>query len=178
MNELSDQLLVQRILQGDSDCFEVLCKRYYASLQAIAYAILMDTHLAEDVAQETLAVACRNLSKLHKPKKVGPWLAAICRNGAKDTLRDRSKQKRLEQCEEAEVSYRGDDSNDGIHQAMAQLPASLREIVLMRYFDEMSYQQMGQILGLSEQAINGRLRRAKKKMEMFLIKNGFRSDDS
>ena len=178
MNDLPDQLLVHRILQGDSDCFEVLCKRYYASLQAIAYAILMDSHLAEDAAQETLAVACRNLSKLHKPKKVAPWLAAICRNVAKDTLRDRSKQKRLEQCEEAKVSYKADDSGDWVHQAVSQLPPSLREIVLMRYFDSMSYQQIGQILGLSGQAINGRLRRAKKKMEVFLVKNGFRSYDS
>ena len=177
MNDFPDQLLVQHILQGDSDCFEVLCKRYYASLQAIAYAILMDSHLAEDVAQETLAVACRNFSKLHKPKKVGPWLAAISRNVAKDILRDQSKQKRLEQCEATGVAYESDDSDNGIHQAIAQLPVSLREVVLMRYFDSMSYQQMGQVLGLSEQAVNGRLRRAKKKIEKLLIRNGFRRND-
>lgn len=179
MNEFSDQLLVQHILQGDSDCFEVLCKRYYASLQAIAYAVLMDSHLAEDAAQETLAVACRKLSKLHNPRKIGSWLAAICRNVAKDILRDQHRQKRLQQCEDAQILTNTlDSSGDGIHKAIAQLPVSLREVVLMRYFDRMSYQQMEKVLGLSQQAINGRLRRAKKKMETFLVKNGFRSDDS
>jgi RNA polymerase sigma-70 factor (ECF subfamily) len=178
MNELPDQLLVQQILQGETDCFEILCKRYYTSLQAIAYAVLMDHHLAEDAAQEALANACRNLSAVRNPEKVAFWLAGICRNVAKDMLRAQSRQKRLEDSEAFRVSDERDDSDNRIRQAITQLPISLRQVVLMRYFDDLSYQQMGKILGLSEQAINGRLRRAKKKMETFLMKNGFRSDVS
>lgn len=178
MNDFSDQLLVQHILQGDSACFEVFCKRYYASLQAVAYAVLMDSHLAEDAAQETLAFACWNLSKLRKPKKVGSWLAAICRNTAKDMLRKRNIQKQSDNIEPVILSKQADGTDDHMHQAVSQLPLSLREVILMRYFDEMSYQQMGKVLGLSEQAINGRLRRAKKKIEKYLLQKGFRSNVS
>ena len=179
MKELPDQLLVTSALQGDSACFGLLCKRYYASIESIAYAVLMDRHLAEDAAQETLARACRSLSSLQKPEKVAGWLAAICRNIAKDMLVNQSQQRGLRQIEVPGVSSEPDSSEqDHLHRAIGQLPVSLREVVVMRYFDEMSYRQMGQILGLSEQAINGRLRRAKKKIETFLIKQGFGSDVS
>ena len=178
MNDFSDQLLVQHILQGDSACFGVLCKRYYTSLQAVAYAVLMDWHLAEDAAQETLAFACRNLSKLRKPEKVGSWLAAICRNIAKDMFRRHTIQKQSDNTESAWCPKENDEIGNHIQQAIGQLPLSLREVILMRYFDEMSYQQMGKVLGLSEQAINGRLRRAKKKIEKYLLQKGFRSNVS
>ena len=168
MNDFSDQLLVQHILQGDSACFEVFCKRYYASLQAVAYAVLMDSHLAEDAAQETLAFACRNFLKLRKPEKVGSWLAAICRNIAKDMLKQQAKPKQLDRTETVRVSKESDEIGNRVQQAIGQLPLPLREVVLMRYFDSMSYQQMSKILGLSEQAVNGRLRRAKKKIEKIL----------
>ena len=178
MNDYPDQLLVNNIMQGDIDCFECLCKRYYTSLQAVAYAVLMDRHLAEDAVQETFAYVCRNLLKLRKPEKVGAWLRVICRNIAIDMLKQQRKKKELSQSEAVWISKETDEIDGHIQQALSQLPVSLREVVLMRYFDEMSYQQMGNVLGLSEQAINGRLRRAKKKIEKYLIQNGFRSNIS
>lgn len=177
MNDFSDQLLVQQILQGDLGSFEALCKRYYTSLQAVAYAVLMDTHLAEDAAQETLAFACANIAKLRKPEKAGAWLAAICRNVAKDMLGRESRQMSLGADATVKISKNDDSIDQLIQDAVSQLPASLREVVVMRYFDDKSYQQMGSLLGLSEQAINGRLRRAKKKIAMHLKQNGFRRTD-
>lgn len=181
MNDVSDQFLVRRVLQGDINCFEVLCKRYYASLQAVAYAVLMDEHLAEDAAQETLAQACRNIQKLRQAEKVGPWLASICRNVARDMLSLRARQKESDRSEHSENLHDSDglsrDIRKAVDQAVDQLPARLREIVILRYFDDLSYQQMGSILGLSEQAINGRLRRAKNKIEKSLNRSGFRRDN-
>jgi len=69
-----------------------LCRRYYDSLVAVAGSILPDHHLAEDAAQEALAAACRDLAKLNKPERFGPWIGAICRNVAKDMLRQLRKQ--------------------------------------------------------------------------------------
>jgi RNA polymerase sigma-70 factor (ECF subfamily) len=181
MNDIPDQLLICHILQGDSACFEVLCNRYYTSLQAVGYAVLMDRHLAEDVAQETLAYASQNLLKIRNPQKVGAWLRGICRNIAKDMLERQSRQKRQGEREESDwVSNEndGDDSGDLIRQAVSQLPLSLREVVVMRYFDDMSYRQMSKCLGLSQQAINGRLRRAKKKIEKYLKQTDLRGNIS
>ena len=92
MRDLEDQILVQRALQSDPESFGELCRRYYDSLLAIAHSILPDHQLAEDAAQEALAAACRDLAKLKKPERFGPWVGAICRNVAKDMLRQLRKQ--------------------------------------------------------------------------------------
>src|SRR4030042_61278 len=87
MRDLEDQILVQQALHGDPESFGELCLRYYNSLVAVADSILPDHHLAEDAAQEALAAACRDLAKLKKPERFGPWAVAICRNVARDMLR-------------------------------------------------------------------------------------------
>jgi len=51
-----------------------------------------------------------------------------------------------------------------LDQALQQLPQHLREVIFLRYYNEMSYEQMAKILGATEQMIDGRLRRAKNKI--------------
>ncbi len=69
----------------------------------------------------------------------------------------------------------GDDDStaETVREAISKLSASAREVIFLRYYDGMSYEQISVVLGISEQAINGRLRRAKKKMADYLRRNGF-----
>ncbi len=62
---------------------------------------------------------------------------------------------------------------EAVREALGKLSASGREVVFLRYYDGMSYEQISVVLGISEQAINGRLRRAKKKMADYLRRSGF-----
>ena len=55
---------------------------------------------------------------------------------------------------------------------MGQLPTEAREVIFLRFYDGLSYDQISTVLGISEQAINGRLRRAKKKLAQYLRRNG------
>jgi len=66
-----------------------------------------------------------------------------------------------------------DDTTETVREAISKLSASARELIFLRYYDGMSYEQISSVLGISEQAINGRLRRAKKKMADYLRRNGF-----
>ena len=59
---------------------------------------------------------------------------------------------------------RDDDTAEAVREAISKLSASARELIFLRYYDGMSYEQMSAVLDISEQAINGRLRRARKKM--------------
>ena len=175
MRDLEDQILVQRALQSDPESFGELCRRYYDSLVAIANSILPDHHLAEDAAQEALAAACRDLTKLKKPERFGPWIGAICRNVAKDMLRQlRKQQEPVETNAGNEPDCREDEREAILDQALRQLPQHLREVIFLRFYNEMSYRQMVKILGVTEQVIDGRLRRAKKKIAAYLMKKGFR----
>lgn len=132
---------------------------------AIAYSQLADRDLAEDAAQEALFVAFRDLSKLKKASRFGRWLTRICRNIACDMAKARAAHK-LAAIEDCDIVSNDAAEQTGevemIRSIIAGLPASAREVIYLRYYNQMSYREISRLLGISEQAVNGRLRRARK----------------
>lgn len=165
-------MLVQAALGGDVDSFTALCSRYYSAITAIGHAILGDRHLAEDAAQEAFARACWNLRRLKDPSRFAAWLARICRNQAKDMARRRRRLGSLQ--DPAAVPERPQTAADvdTVRDAIAALPARAREVIYLRYYDELSYEQISAVLGVSGQAVNGRLRRAKQTIARYLERQG------
>ena len=176
MKDFEDRTLVRRALEADPASFGELCRRYYDSLVAVADSILLDHHLAEDAAQEALASACRGLGKLKDPERFGPWIAAICRNVARDMRRESQRQRKPpEACGGHDCNGEpGCDQRALLAEAMQKLPEHLREVLYLRFYNEMSYRQMANVLGATEQVIDGRIRRAKKKMAVHLKNAGLR----
>ena len=173
-----DMALVEAAINGDADSFTELCRRYYPAMVAIAHSVLGDRHLAEDVAQQAFAKAALKLPQLKNKDKFVGWLAVICRNVAKDTARDTEKLRTTEQLSAVAAETLGprshqDDVTGVVREAIAELSASQREVIFLRFYDGMTYEKISAVLGISEQAINGRLRRAKKKIAGYLRRNGF-----
>ena len=164
---------VKAAKSGNLECFGKLCENYYSTLVAIAYSILGDHHLAEDAAQATYAKALTALPKLKDVDKFAAWLARICRNTATDMVNKKSRQYTTDDLSQVQACNEPDETTPLIRQAMGQLTPDEKEIICLRYYDQMSYQQMGEILGLSSPAINGRLKRAKQKMGEYLKRNNF-----
>jgi RNA polymerase sigma-70 factor (ECF subfamily) len=174
MTNAEDDILVRRALQADPESFGELCRRYYPSLVAVADSILLDHHLAEDAAQEALAHACRQLPKLKKREGFGPWVAAICRNVAKDMLRDHLRQRvPAEECDPQTPDCQDDGQSEILTKALQQLPQRLREVIFLRFYNGFSYEKMAQVLHATPQSIDGRLRRAKKRIAAFMKAKGF-----
>jgi RNA polymerase sigma-70 factor (ECF subfamily) len=174
MTNAEDDILVRRALQADPESFGQLCRRYYPALIAVADSILLDHHLAEDAAQEALAQACRQLPRLKQPELFGPWVAAICQNVAKDMLRDRRKQcVPVEDCDPQTSDRRDEGQGEVLTEALQQLPQPLREVVFLRFYNGWSYEKMAQVLGATPESIDGRLRRAKKRIAAFMKAKGF-----
>ncbi len=175
-----DSALVEAATNGDADSFTELCRRYYPAMVAIAHSVLSDRHLAEDAAQQAFAKAARKLPQLKKKGKFAGWLAVICRNAARDMARTVGAGPRAcpITCTADDLSTIAAESHqDGptetVKEAISKLSASAREVVFLRYYDGMPYEQISAVLGISEQAINGRLRRAKKKLANYLRRSGF-----
>lgn len=168
-----DTKLIEAAIKGDPDSFTELCRRYYPAMVAIADSLLGDRHLAEDAAQETFAKAAVKLPQLRQANKFAGWLAAICRNEAKDMARRENGLKTSDEFSKTATKSEKDDSRDVVRQALNKLTAPAKELVYLRYYDGLSYEQISAVLGISEQAINGRLRRAKRKMADYLRRNGF-----
>ena len=180
MPQKPDLTLVEAAINGNADSFTELCRRYYPAMVAIAHSVLGDRHLAEDAAQQAFAKAARRLPQLKKKGKFAGWLAVICRNAARDMARTVGAGQRAcpVTCTDEDLSTiaaksHQDGPTEAVKEALSKLSASAREVIFLRYYDGMSYEDISAVLGISEQAINGRLRRAKKKMANYLRRNGF-----
>ena len=173
MDERPDNILVEQAVRGDGDSFTELCRRHYGPMVAIGHAILGDRHLAEDAAQEAFAKAAVHLPELRKVDQFGCWVAAICRNEARSLARTRRTPRNDEEMPVQETSAGPDETGEAVKAALSQLPPEARELVFLRFYDGLSYDQISTVLGISEQAINGRLRRAKKQLAEHLRRCGF-----
>jgi len=171
--ERSEIQLIEAATDGDIESFGELCRRYYPAMAAIAYAVLSDHQLAEDAAQESFARALVNLRSLKKKDRFAPWLAAICRNVAKDMIAARVKHISTKDLSQVAAKENSNETNHMIRRAIEQLPASARELIVLRYYNGLSYEKIGSALGISKATINGRISRAKRKMAKYLKHNGF-----
>jgi RNA polymerase sigma-70 factor (ECF subfamily) len=142
---------------------------------AIAYSQLADRGLAEDAAQEAFFVAFRDISKLKNADHFGRWLAKISRNIASDMAKSRRRDKLIPIENRDSVSNDEDKENNNVEvvrSIISEMPVKIREVIYLRYYDKMSYQQISDILGISQEAVNGRLRRAKKLIAKKLLQKG------
>lgn len=168
-----DSVLVKAAVKGDSEGFTELCRRYYPAMVAIAHSVLGDRHLAEDAAQQAFAKAAVKLPQLTKESRFASWLAAICRNIAKDIAKKTENFHSTDELSMTVAKSNDDETAEAVRQAISKLSAPARELIYLRYYDGMSYEQISGVLSISEQAINGRLRRTKKKLAGDLRRNGF-----
>ena len=173
MAQKPDTALVKAAINGDAESFTELCRRYYPAMVAIAHSVLGDRHLAEDAAQQAFAKAAIKLPQLKKDSRFARWLAVICRNAARDLARSTEVFHSDEALSTIAAKSDQDDSTEAVKEAMDKLSTPAREVVYLRFYNGLSYEQISAMLGISEQAINGRLRRAKKKMAVYLRRKGF-----
>lgn len=175
----AEKELIEAARAGDLNSFGKLCEDYYAPLAAVAYSVLRDHQLAEDAVQEAFARGLVNLRRLNEPGKFAPWLARICRNVAIDMVRNRPPHViRNEDLSVAPDQKEDEATKQTIREAVDRLPTSLREVVILRYYNDCSYEQISAVLGLSKMTINGRLTRAKRKLAKHLRRKGVLEDMS
>jgi len=156
--------LVAAARKGDAESFSRLCEQHYPALVAIAYSQLADRGLAEDAAQEALLVAYRDIARLKDPGRFLPWLAAICRNTAIDMARARIRERyaQVEDCSPvADLCHHENDVVAAVREIIFGLDPEVKDIILLRYYNEMTYRQIAELLGMSEESVNGKLRRAR-----------------
>ncbi|HVU86452.1 MAG TPA: sigma-70 family RNA polymerase sigma factor [Pirellulales bacterium] len=160
----SDAELVQAACAGDIDGFRKLYERYYKMAVGIARSRLNDQHLAEDAAQEAFAIACRRLSLLRNTSRFPEWLGTICRRVA--TKMGRSRNGHIQTMTADPIAQTDNDTGPGeeIHQALDRLSDAEREILYLHYFSGLSYDEIAAALGISHQAVHGRLQRARRQL--------------
>ena len=158
--DASEREQYRAAIQGDREAFEMIIRTNSRALFAIAYGILQDRGEAEDVVQDSLVKAWKTRWRLRDPEKFPAWLATIARHRAHDILRKRRPYS---------YGYEGIGENEPIdttavdqklHSALATLPELHRAALALRYFEEMDYRSIENMLGVSNGALRGILGRS------------------
>ena len=147
MTTASDEQLVLAARDGNRDAFADLVRRYSAPVKSVAYHVVRDHHAAEDVAQEAFVSAHRRLASLRVPSLFGRWMLKIARHQAIRSLGNRRQHLPLDYA--AEVSCPkpcGSDADDLLGEVM-RLPEREQRLVMLRYFNGLSVEEISKITG-------------------------------
>jgi RNA polymerase sigma-70 factor, ECF subfamily len=166
--------LVERARQGEADAFTQLVRNFERMALSVAFGVLGDAAAAGDVSQDALIRAWERLNDLREPHRFGTWLCGIVRNLAVDRLRRR---RRTETLGPATAPARQDrwthdpvddvcrrESHAIVVGAIDGLDEVARVAVKMRYYDALPSKQIARLLGISADAVDMRLIRARKRL--------------
>ncbi len=136
---------------------------------ASAYSLLGDIHDAEDVVQETFAGAFKNLSRFEERSSVKTWLSRILVNQVARLRRDRGE--KLSELPDAAVVRNGASEVDAkldLNATLAKLSHEHREVIVLREIEQLSYEEMAQVLDVPRGTVESRLYRAREAMRQLL----------
>jgi len=176
--EIEDESrVVEAARRGDVRSFGRLYEHYYATMVWVAYSVLGDYAAAEDAAQEAFASACDELAGLRRSDRFGRWLAAICRNVACRMVRQRSREAAMDDPPAILEQDRDQRPEQTVREAIASLQQMHREVVVLYYYNGMSYEQIGVFLGIPKSKVKGRLFAARQKIGRYLQNKGLNGDE-
>jgi RNA polymerase sigma-70 factor (ECF subfamily) len=174
---VEDLGVIRSLQAGDRDSFACLVREYRPGLLAYARRRTSSASAAEDLVQETFLRAYKSISRLSDDSRLGPWLYRIlgnvCIDDAHRRSRDAAKATRVSADPalarvgpsiEAELGLDSDTTD--LHAALAELPDGYREALTLRFVDELSYGEVAQISGLSEDNARARVSRARHAMRV------------
>ncbi|HET7584401.1 MAG TPA: RNA polymerase sigma factor [Gemmatimonadaceae bacterium] len=160
---LSDAAVVAQVLAGDTERFAVLVDRYYGRCLRLAIHIVGHREDAEDAVQETLLRAYRSLSRYQERDRFGSWLFRILVNRCRTALARRNRQRR-DALSHADMRVEGATDADWLlreelSRALAQLSPHTREAIVLRFVEDLTYEEMAAITGKSISALKMRVHR-------------------
>lgn len=170
-----DSLLAQRALTGDQQAFSALVDKFHRPIYSYALHFFRDPERAQDAVQDTFLKAYRFLGTYDPKRRFGTWLYAIARNLCIDGHRDtvRRNQVALETVSPGALertSEKGDplsllerrEEQARLLNAIHELPEKYRTPIVLCYLEDLSYQDISEIVGISLNNTKIRIFRAKK----------------
>lgn len=168
--EQRERDMVEAARRGDRAAFAGLVRAYERSALAIAFACTGDGTLAGDIAQEAFIRAWQGIGRLDDPERFRGWLGRIVRNVAADQLRSRQRM-RIVQPEDGRqivdpiVEAGRSEVRGSINDALATLDEISRAVVVLRYYEQLSSKEIGELLDMTPASVDMRLSRARVELK-------------
>lgn len=170
MDQLKDEKIIEAILKGDVDRYNLLVERYKSYVYTIAFNILKSPSDAEEVAQDAFVKAYKNLAKFKKDSKFSTWLYRIAFNSALTAKRklDRFTNVAFDNQLHSPADFQLSNNETAdrrifIAQAMEGLMEADRTALTLFYFDDLSLEEICVITEISLSSLKVRLHRARKR---------------
>jgi RNA polymerase sigma-70 factor (ECF subfamily) len=172
---MSDGELVRRTLEGRFDARDELVRRWAARVLACCHAHVRCRQTAEDLAQESLLRGMRSLASLEEPEKFGAWLRGIAHRVCLDWHKSKaSRQATFGGLGMEQEATELPSAEDGPEQlldraeqqrrllsAVEELPDECREVIMLYYYQDVTYRDLALQLGISAATVNARLTKAR-----------------
>ncbi len=163
----SDAALVRRVLAGEVEAYAGLVTRYRDRLGRYAVHLLGNRADAEDAVQEAFVRAYRALKRCEAPDRFGAWLFQILVNRCRTIGGQRARRERVVMSNEAalleaDVAHPADRQavGEAIRWALDRLSPEQREAFLLKYVEDLSYEEMAEMTGEGVSALKMRVKRA------------------
>src|SRR5215210_5764953 len=152
---------------GSASALEALFREHWPRAYRAAYLVVQDGAAAEDIAQEALLSAIRNLDRFDRRRPFGPWLHRIVVNRAIDWGRARAVRRETTQRDgdldadpDTEENVRtGDPVPDDVRSGLRSLAPEHRAVIVLRYLLDYTPGEIAELLDLPRGTVNSRLRR-------------------
>jgi RNA polymerase sigma-70 factor, ECF subfamily len=189
---VTDAELVERAIAGREDAFRGLVVRHQRSVYNLLARMLRNPSLAEELAQETFLKAFKNLRSFDPRFKFSNWVLRIAHNAAIDAMRRSGPQEvSLDEPDDrggatladaipdphAEDAVRAVEHRDlarALGAALNELRPEYRRMVVLRYQEDLGYEEIAGITGLPLGTVKSHLHRARSEMATFFIRQGLR----
>lgn len=180
---LTDEQLVELAVVEKPDAFGEIVRRWERKIFALCFGMLAREEAAKDAAQETFIAAYRNLKNFRGEAKVSSWLHRIAVNQCL-TVKRRAKTRQENYLDDEEnaaervfvappglmpsKTIERNERTSLVRQAVQSLPADLRQVVVMKEFEEMTFQEIADVLDVPLSTVKSRLYTALKQLRMKL----------
>ena len=163
---------------GDADAFAALVRQFQHPIYQFVLRLVRRTSTADDLSQEVFIRMWRHLGEIESADLLHGWLRRVAANAVIDHWRkEEVRKRRLQRVREHPVarytlkpSSRMETSEafDTVRAALDELPVRLRSVLLLRTIEELSYEEVAEVLGLSVHAVRSRLFRARQELHKSL----------
>jgi len=167
--QLIEQMLILRCQMGDKDAFATLIERYQRPLRYFISRLLDDAQVSEDILQETWLSVVKRIHRLRKTEAFSTWLYRIARNKVYHQLRKKKVWSELNENipapdeNEADVVWLEDIAK--VHRCLKELRPEHKEVLMLRFLEQMSYDQIAQVVNCTIGTVRSRIHYAKRALK-------------
>lgn len=169
--------LVRRSLEGDAEAYGELVQTHQRVLYNVALRMTGNREDAQDVTQIAFIKAYQKLASFDRSRKFFSWVYRILWNETLNLMQRRPRHEPLDEETPGGQSSPERESEEReesvlIHEAIQELPADYRQVILLRHFAQLSYQEMSRVIELPEKTVKSRLFTARRLLGTILERKG------